>query len=266
MYGKDQAMEMSCRRTPSGLDGAGQSPLDLDTGSPWCGAGSRFAAREGCRTSGCEAEGRKHPGVPEATRPMRQTSPIPSTKRSIISSAPARKASFLQAYRLSGRWWTSAHQADRGGAGPPTRLRISNRRAAIDGGDHSTTSVQSPGKYPPRWTGYVTRQRQVDETLCSGRGPVRRAGADRATCSKSCYPSSASRRGPRIHPRRLLSPRDRDDRRKLGDQAGSAVATLCGCKLWSRYSPTRYKHIALVDSGSLLNCGDWQKVNGPNGR
>ena len=89
----------------------------------------------------------------------------------------------------------------------------------------------------------------VDGALCSGRGPVRRAGADppRPGCAT---------RAPRSHTQPSVSPGTGCDGSYRPGRVGSA--TLCGCKLWSRYSARSSR---AGDSRQFLLRG-LEKVNG----
>ena len=82
--------------------------------------------------------------------------------------------------------------------------------------------------------------------LCSGRGPVRRGGADPPR------PGCATRAPRCAYPAICLPGTGCDGSYRPG---GVGNATLCGCKLWSRYSARSSR---AGDSGSSC-CGDWRR-------
>ena len=149
-----------------------------------------------------EAEGRKHPGVPDdkAQRNFTDT-------ESRIIPAPGGK-DFLQAYNCQAVV-DSAHQVIV--AARATNQTSDKQQAAAMMEETSTTSVQSPGKYPLMRLLLGEGSRRA---LCSGRGPVRRAGADppRPGCAT---------RAPRSHTQPSVS--QRPDATEVTDQAGSAA-------------------------------------------
>ena len=180
-----------------------------------------------------EAEGGKHPGVPDdkAQRNFTDT-------ESRIIPAPGGK-DFLQAYNCQAVV-DSAHQVIV--AARATNQTSDKQQAAAMRRRPSTTSAQSPGKYPPMLA--ITRQRQSASSMLWAW--TRSSRRSRPATAGLCH-------GPRGRIPSHLSPKDRM-RRKLQTRRGGN-ATLCGCKLWSRYSARSSR---AGDSGSSC-CGDWRR-------
>ena len=144
-------VEMSCRRS-----------WPESVGWRRYGAMAALEAEAQAAAEQAEAEGGKHPGVPDdkAQRNLTDTE----------SACPAPGGKdFLQAYNCQAVV-DRAHQVT-WRRGPPTRLRISNR---LRPRRPSTTSAQPQGSIRRCW--YYSAK--AVHALCSGRGPVRRAGAD----------------------------------------------------------------------------------------
>ena len=181
-----------------------------------------------------EAEGRKHPGVPDdkAQRNFTDT-------ESRIMPAPGGK-DFLQAYNCQAVV-DSAHQVIV--AARATNQTSDKPGCGDDGGEPSTTSVQSPGKYPPMLA--ITRQRQSTSSMLWAW--TRSSRRSRPATAGLCHP-----RPEVAYPAICLPGTGCDGSYRPG---GVGSATLCGCKLWSRYSARSSR---AGDSGSSC-CGDWRR-------
>ena len=165
-----------------------------------------------------EAEGGKHPGVPDDKAQRNFTD-----AESRIIPAPGGK-DFLQAYNCQAVV-DSAHQVIV--AARATNQTSDKQQAAA----MMEETIDNVGAGLPQ--GSIRRCRLLlgkgsRRALCSGRGPVRRAGADppRPGCAT---------RAPRpiAYPAICLPGTGCDGSYRPG---GVGSATLCGCKLWSRYS------------------------------
>ena len=195
----------------------------------------RWKPRRRRLPNGPKAEGGKHPGVPDdkAQRNFTDT-------ESRIMPAPGGK-DFLQAYNCQAVV-DSAHQvivaaratnqtSDKQQAAAMIEEAIDKRRCSPQGSIRRCWLLLGKGSR---------------RALCSGRGPVRRAGADppRSGC--------ATPRPEVAYPAICLPGTGCDGSYRPG---GVGSATLCGCKLWSRYSARSSR---AVDSGSSC-CGDWRR-------
>ena len=182
-----------------------------------------------------EAEGGKHPGVPDdkAQRNFTDT-------ESRIIPAPGGK-DFLQAYNCQAVM-DSAHQVIVA-ARATNQTSDKQQAAAMMEGDHRQRRCSPQGSIRRCWLLLGKGSRRA---LCSGRGPVRRAGADppRPGCAT---------RAPRSHTQPSVSQGPGCDGSYRPGGVGSA--TLCGCKLWSRYS-ARSSRAGVFGSSC---CGDWRR-------
>ena len=182
-----------------------------------------------------EAEGRKHPGVPDdkAQRNFTDT-------ESRIMPAPGGK-DFLQAYNCQAVV-DSAHQVIVA-ARATNQTSDKQQAAAMMEETIDNVGCSPQGSIRRCWLLLGKGSRRA---LCSGRGPVRRAGADppRPGCAT---------RAPRSHTQPSVSQGPGCDGSYRPGGVGSA--TLCGCKLWSRYSDRSSR---AGDSGSSC-CGDWRR-------
>ena len=194
-----------------------------------------------------EAEGGKHPGVPDdkAQRNFTDT-------ESRIIPAPGGK-DFLQAYNCQAVV-DSAHQVIV--AARATNQTSDKQQAAammeetIDNVAHhprawrkGLPSAQSPGKYPPMLA--ITRQRQSASSMLWAW--TRSSRRSRPATAGLCHP-----RPEVAYPAICLPGTGCDGSYRPG---GVGNATLCGCKLWSRYSARSSR---AGDSGSSC-CVDWRR-------
>ena len=182
-----------------------------------------------------EAEGRKHPGVPDdkAQRNFTDT-------ESRIIPAPGGK-DFLQAYNCQAVV-DSAHQVI---VAARATNQTSDKQQAAAMMEETIDNVGAVPREVSADAGYYSAK-AVDELYALGVDPVRRAGADppRPGCAT---------RAPRSHtPATCLPGTGCDGSYRPG---GVGSATLCGCKLWSRYSARSSR---AGDSGSSC-CGDWRR-------
>ena len=129
---------------------------------------------------------------------------------------------------------TSFHHASGRG---PVRNRLRRWRRP------STTSVQSPGKYPPMLA--ITRQRQSTSFMLWAW--TRSSRRSRPATAGLCHPR------PEVAYPAICLPGTGCDGSYRPSGVGSA--TLCGCKLWSRYSARSSR---AGDSASSC-CGDWRR-------
>ena len=106
-----------------------------------------------------------------------------------------------------------------------------------------TGSAQSPGKYPPMLA--ITRQRQSASSMLWAW--TRSSRRSRPATAGLCHP-----RPEVAYPAICLPGTGCDGSYRPG---GVGNATLCGCKLWSRYSARSSR---AGDSGSSC-CGDWRR-------
>ena len=182
-----------------------------------------------------EAEGRKHPGVPDdkAQRNFTDT-------ESRIIPAPGGK-DFLQAYNCQAVV-DSAHQVIV--AARATNQTSDKQQAAA----MMEETIDNVGAVPREVSArcWLLLGKGSRRALCSGRGPVRRAGADPPRAGL-CHP-----RPEVAYPAICLPGTGCDGSYRPG---GVGAATLCGCKLWSRYSARSSR---AGDSGSSC-CGDWRR-------
>ena len=182
-----------------------------------------------------EAEGGKHPGVPDdkAQRNFTDT-------ESRIIPAPGGK-DFLQAYNCQAVV-DSAHQVI---VAARATNQTSDKQQAASMMEETIDNVGAVPREVSADAGYYSAQGSR-RALCPGRGPVRRAGADppRPGCAT---------RAPRSHtqPSVFQGP----DATGSYRPGGVGSATRCGCKLWSRYSARSSR---AGDSGSSC-CGDWRR-------
>ena len=162
-----------------------------------------------------EAEGRKHPGVPDDKAQRNFTD-----AESRIMPGPGGK-DFLPAYNCQAVV-DSAHQvivaarATNQSYGPATG-------GGDAAGDHRQRRCSPQGSIRRCWLLLGTGSRRA---LCSGRGPVRRAGADPPR-------QSGAARAPRSHTQPAVSPGP--DATEVTDQTGSAALRVadanCGAGL-----------------------------------
>ena len=182
-----------------------------------------------------EAEGGKHPGVPDdkAQRNFTDT-------ESRIIPAPGGK-DFLQAYNCQAVV-DSAHQVI---VAARATNQTSDKQQAAAMIEETIDNVGAVPREVSRrcWLLLGEGSRRA---LCSGRGPVRRAGADPPTAGL-CHP-----RPEVAYPAICLPGTGCDGSYRPG---GVGSATLCGYKLWSRYSARSSR---AGDSGSSC-CGDWRR-------
>ncbi len=178
-----------------------------------------------------EAEGGKRPGAPDdkAQRNFTDT-------ESRIIPAPGGK-DFLQAYNCQAVV-DSAHQVIV--AARATNRTSDKRQAAAM---MEETIDKSPGKYPPMPA--TTRQRQSTSFMLWAW--TRSSRRSRPATAGLCHlrPEDA-------YPAICLPGTGCDGSYRPG---GVGSATLCGCKLWSRYSA---RSSMAGDSGSSC-CGDWRR-------
>ena len=181
-----------------------------------------------------EAEGGKHPGVPDdkAQRNFTDT-------ESRIIPAPGGK-DFLQAYNCQAVV-DSAHQVI---VAARATNQTSDKQQAAAMMEETIDNVGAvPGKYPPMPA--TTRQRQsMSFMLWAWTHSSRRS---RPATAGLCHP-----RPEVAYPAICLPGTGCDGSYRPG---GVGSATLCGCKLWSRYSARSSR---AGDSGSSC-CGDWRR-------
>ena len=181
-----------------------------------------------------EAEGRKHPGVPDDKAQRNFTD-----AESRIIPAPGGK-DFLQAYNCQAVV-DSAHQvivaaratnqtSDKQQAAAMMEETIDNvgavpREVSADAGYYSAKAVDELMLWA--WTRSSRRSRPATAGLCHPRPEV--------AYPAICLPGTGCDGSYR--------------------PSGVGSATLCGCKLWSRYSARSSR---AGDSGSSC-CGDWRR-------
>ena len=181
-----------------------------------------------------EAEGRKHPWVPDdkAQRNFTDT-------ESRIIPAPGGK-DFLQAYNCQAVV-DSAHQVI---VAARATNQTSDKQQAAAMMEETIDNVGAvPGKYPPMLA--ITRRRQSTSSMLWAW----------TRSSRHCRPATAGLCHPRpevAYPAICLPGTGCDGSYRPG---GVGSATLCGCKLWSRYSARSSR---AGDSGSSC-CGDWRR-------
>ena len=182
-----------------------------------------------------EAEGGKHPGVPDdkAQRNFTDT-------ESRIIPAPGGK-DFLQAYNCQAVV-DSAHQVI---VAARATNQTSDKQQAVAMMEETIDNVGAVPREVSADAGYYSAK-AVDELYALGVDPF---VAPEQTRHGRVVPPAPRGRIP-SH----LSPRDRM-RRKLQTRGGVGSATLCGCNLWSRYSARSSR---AGDSGSSC-CGDWRR-------
>ena len=170
------------------------------------------------------------------TRPS-VTSPIPS-----LASCPAPGGKdFLQAYNCQAVV-DSAHQVI---VAARATNQTSDKQQAAAMMEETIDNVGAVPREVSADAGYYSAK-AVDELYAPGVDPF---VAPEQTRHGRVVPPAPRGRIP-SH----LSPRDRM-RRKLQTRRGRQRATLCGCKLWSRYSARSSR---AGDSGSSC-CGDWRR-------
>ena len=181
-----------------------------------------------------EAEGRKHPGVPDdkAQRNFTDT-------ESRIIPAPGGK-DFLQAYNCQAVV-DSAHQVIV--AARATNQTSDKRQAAAMMEETIDNVGAAPGKYPPMLA--ITRRRQSTSSMLWAW--TRSSRRSRPATAGLCHP-----RPEVAYPAICLPGTGCAGSYRPG---GVGSATLCGCKLWSRYSARSSR---AGDSGSSC-CGDWRR-------
>ena len=181
-----------------------------------------------------EAEGRKHPWVPDdkAQRNFTDT-------ESRIIPAPGGK-DFLQAYNCQAVV-DSAHQVI---VAARATNQTSDKQQAAAMMEETIDNVGAvPGKYPPMLA--ITRRRQSTSSMLWAW----------TRSSRHCRPATAGLCHPHpevAYPAICLPGTGCDGSYRPG---GVGSATLCGCKLWSRYSARSSR---AGDSGSSC-CGDWRR-------
>ena len=198
------------------------------------GAMAALEAEAQAAAEQAEAEDRKHPGVPDDKAQRNFT----DAESRIMPAAGGKD--FLQAYNCQAVV-DDAHQVivaarATNQTSESNRLRRCCRRP-------STTSVQSPGRYPP--PPVTTRHRQSPSFLLWAWTPTSRRSrpATAEWCRrrpKDAYPGTCP---PGIGCDGSYRP------------SGVGSATRCGCKLWSRSSARSSR--AEVSGSSC--CGDWRR-------
>ena len=181
-----------------------------------------------------EAEGGKHPGVPDdkAQRNFTDT-------ESRIMPAPGGK-DFLQAYNCQAVV-DSAHQVI---VAARATNQTSDKQQAAAMMEETIDNVGAvPGKYPPMLA--ITRQRQSTSFMLWAW--TRSSRRSRPATAGLCHPR------PEVAYPAICLPGTGCDGSYRPSGVGSA--TLCGCKLWSRYSARSSR---AGDSGSSC-CGDWRR-------
>ena len=182
-----------------------------------------------------EAEGGKRPGVPDdkAQRNFTDT-------ESRIIPAPGGK-DFLQAYNCQAVV-DSAHQVIV--AARATNQTSDKQQAAA----MMEETIDNVGAVPREVSArcWLLLGKGSRRALCSGRGPVRRAGADppRPGCAT---------RAPRSHTQPSVS--QGPDATEVTDQAGSAALRFADANCGAGIRPDQSR---AGDSGSSC-CGDWRR-------
>ena len=181
-----------------------------------------------------EAEGGKHPGVPDdkAQRNFTDT-------ESRIMPAPGGK-DFLQAYNCQAVV-DSAHQVIVAARATNQTSDKQQAAAMIEEAIDNVGAV--PREDPPMLA--ITRQRQSTSSMLWAW--TRSSRRSRPATVGLCHP-----RPEVAYPAICLPGTGCDGSYRPG---GVGSATLCGCKLWSRYSARSSR---AVDSGSSC-CGDWRR-------
>ena len=223
------SVEMSCRRS-----GPFERVGWRRYGKPW----RALEAEAQAAAEQAEAEGGKHPGVPDdkAQRNFTDT-------ESRIIPAPGGK-DFLQAYNCQAVV-DSAHQVIV--AARATNQTSDTQQAAA----MMEETIDNVGAVPREVSadaGYYSAK-AVDELYALGVDPFVAPGADPPR------PGCAHPRPEVAYPTICLPGIGCDGSYRPG---GVGSATLCGCKLWSRYSARSSR---AGDSGSSC-CGGLEKVNG----
>ena len=181
-----------------------------------------------------EAEGGKHPGVPDdkAQRNFTDT-------ESRIIPAPGGK-DFLQAYNCQAVV-DSAHQVI---VAARATNQTSDKQQAAAMMEETIDNVGAvPRKYPPMLA--ITRQRQSTSSMLWA--STRSSRRSRPATAGLCHPRPGG-----AYPTICLPGTGCDGSYR---PSGVGSATLCGCKLWSRYSARSSR---AGDSGSSC-CGDWRR-------
>ena len=181
-----------------------------------------------------DAEGRKHPGVPDDKAQRNFTD-----AESRIMPAPGGK-DFRQAYNCQAVV-ESAHQVI---VAARATNQTSDKQQAAAMLQETIDNVGAVPREVSADAGYYSAQ-AVDELSALGVDPF---VAPEKTRHGRVVPPAPRGRIPS-----QLSPRDRMRRKLQPGRVGSA--TLCGCKLWSRYSARSSRDGA---SGSSC-CGDWRR-------